>query len=371
MTPECVYTGVTRGRLTHPPQFPGRLRGRRRRRAHRQLAPGDRRGPGRGREGRRVRAERRLRPALHRRHHAVDEALPARAPGPDPVRGLARPRLPLGHRAPQRRAQRRPRLRRHHAPAQRQAAPGRAVLLPLPHLRPLLARSARFRTLRPADSNEPVRIGFFSCQEWNGGFYTAHAALAEEQDLDVVVCLGDYIYERNYYESGARTDTTGPNRDGDVQTLPEYRDKYRLYHTDSNLLRVRETPLAARDVGRPRGRGQLRRRPRGGGHPGQPRAVPRAPRQRLPGVLRAHAARPRQRRARPHLRPGDARPPRRAVRARPAPLPLRPALQRRRRDPVPRGRGRRPNDARAPSRRRGSRARSRARARPGSSWPTR
>ena len=99
----------------------------------------------------------------------------------------------------------------------------------------------RFRTLRPADSNQPVRIGFFSCQEWNGGFYTAHAALAEEQDLDVVICLGDYVYERNYYESGARTDTTGPNRDGDVQTLPEYRDKYRLYHTDPNLLRVRET----------------------------------------------------------------------------------------------------------------------------------
>jgi alkaline phosphatase D len=98
----------------------------------------------------------------------------------------------------------------------------------------------RFRTLRPADSNEPVRVGFFSCQEWNGGFYTAHAALAGEQDLDVVVCLGDYVYERNYYK-GPRTDTTGPNHDGDVQTLPEYRDKYRLYHTDSNLLRVRET----------------------------------------------------------------------------------------------------------------------------------
>jgi alkaline phosphatase D len=103
----------------------------------------------------------------------------------------------------------------------------------------------RFKTLRPADSADPIRIGFFSCQEWNGGFYTAHAALAEEQDLDAVVCLGDYVYERNYY-SGPRTDTTGPNHDGDVQTLPEYREKYRLYHTDSNLLRVREThPLLA------------------------------------------------------------------------------------------------------------------------------
>jgi alkaline phosphatase D len=103
----------------------------------------------------------------------------------------------------------------------------------------------RFKTLRPADSNEPVRIAFFSCQEWNGGYYTAHQALAEEQDLDAVVCLGDYVYERNYY-SGPRTDTSGPNRDGDVQTLPEYRQKYALYHTDPNLLRVREThPIIA------------------------------------------------------------------------------------------------------------------------------
>ena len=109
----------------------------------------------------------------------------------------------------------------------------------------------RFRTLRPADSNEPIRIGFFSCQEWNGGFYTAHAALAEEQDLDAVICLGDYVYERNYYESGARTDTTGPNKDGDVQSLPEYRDKYRLYHTDPNLLRHARDALAVRDLGRP------------------------------------------------------------------------------------------------------------------------
>jgi alkaline phosphatase D len=100
----------------------------------------------------------------------------------------------------------------------------------------------RFRTLRPADSNEPVRIGFFSCQEWNSGFYTAHAALVEEQDLDAVVCLGDYVYEKNYYtDASPRTDTTGANRDGEVQTLAEYRDKYRLYHTDPNLLRVRET----------------------------------------------------------------------------------------------------------------------------------
>jgi alkaline phosphatase D len=91
----------------------------------------------------------------------------------------------------------------------------------------------RFRTLRPADSREPVRIALWSCQSYEAGYYTAHAALAQE-DVDLVVFLGDYVYERHYYD-GPRTDATGVNRDGDVQTLPEYRQKYRLYKSDANL----------------------------------------------------------------------------------------------------------------------------------------
>ena len=104
----------------------------------------------------------------------------------------------------------------------------------------------RFKTARPADSREPVRIGFFSCQEFNSGFYTAHAALAQESDLDLVVCLGDYIYEKNFEDRPVRDDTTGANRDGEVQTLPEYRDKYSLYHSDQDLLAVRAShPMMA------------------------------------------------------------------------------------------------------------------------------
>jgi alkaline phosphatase D len=91
----------------------------------------------------------------------------------------------------------------------------------------------RFRTARPADSRQPVRIGFFSCQDYQAGFYAAHRAIAAEE-LDAVVCLGDYIYERNFYE-GPRKDTLGPNGDGEVQTLPEYRQKYKLYRSDPDL----------------------------------------------------------------------------------------------------------------------------------------
>lgn len=94
----------------------------------------------------------------------------------------------------------------------------------------------RFRTLPPPDSRQPVRIAFFSCQSYEMGYYTAHAGLAQEKDLDLVLCLGDYIYE-SHYEDGPpeRADRTGENGDGDAQTLDDFRQKYRLYQSDPNL----------------------------------------------------------------------------------------------------------------------------------------
>ncbi|HEY1274798.1 MAG TPA: PhoD-like phosphatase N-terminal domain-containing protein, partial [Thermoleophilaceae bacterium] len=44
----------------------------------------------------------------------------------------------------------------------------------------------RFRTALPADSRQPVRFAFLSCQDWTFGFYNAHRLLAKE-DVDFVV----------------------------------------------------------------------------------------------------------------------------------------------------------------------------------------
>lgn len=94
----------------------------------------------------------------------------------------------------------------------------------------------RLRTLRPADSREPLKIGVLSCQSYEAGYYTALAGLAAEPDLDLVVHLGDYVYEHHYYDGPVgRKDTTGANGDGDVQSLPEWREKYRLYKADPDL----------------------------------------------------------------------------------------------------------------------------------------
>jgi len=86
------------------------------------------------------------------------------------------------------------------------------------------SRVGQFRTLPPPGSRAPIKIGIFSCQDYVAGYYTGHRGLLREDDLDLIVCLGDYIYERQFYEP-QREDTTGANGDGEVQRLSEYRDK--------------------------------------------------------------------------------------------------------------------------------------------------
>jgi alkaline phosphatase D len=103
-----------------------------------------------------------------------------------------------------------------------------------------------FRALPPAGSTDPVRIGFWNCQHFTAGHYAAHAGLAAEPDLDLVVCLGDYIYEYGgKSQVGGRDDLTGSNRDGNASALADYRAKYRLYRTDPMLRELQRSHATA------------------------------------------------------------------------------------------------------------------------------
>src|SRR3954463_8515650 len=96
------------------------------------------------------------------------------------------------------------------------------------------SRVGRFKTAPPLNSNKPIRIAFYSCQHYEAGFYNAQRAIANERDLDLVLCLGDYVYEYGGGK-GVRLDHTGNNHDGDTQLLNEYWEKYRLYKSDKDL----------------------------------------------------------------------------------------------------------------------------------------
>ena len=100
----------------------------------------------------------------------------------------------------------------------------------------------RFRTAPPAGSHQPVKFAYFSCQDYTHGWYNALEKMAEE-DVDFVVCLGDYIYDEAYYSiangKGVRDDRVGQHLPGydllSAVTLDQYRQKYSLYRSDKAL----------------------------------------------------------------------------------------------------------------------------------------
>lgn len=91
-----------------------------------------------------------------------------------------------------------------------------------------VSATGRTRTFDPTSSQ--FRFAFASCQNYEHGHFTAYRHMASE-DLDVVVHLGDYIYERRF----ASAQIIREHESGDVVTLEQYRGRYNLYKKDANL----------------------------------------------------------------------------------------------------------------------------------------
>jgi len=95
----------------------------------------------------------------------------------------------------------------------------------------------RTRTLPDANSAPAVlRFAFSSCQNWQAGFYAAHRHLASE-DLDLMVWLGDYIYEGGATHSPLSSPEGEPrvHNSDEVTDLQGYRNRYAQYKSDSDL----------------------------------------------------------------------------------------------------------------------------------------
>ena len=88
----------------------------------------------------------------------------------------------------------------------------------------------RLRTM-PADDCSPseLRMAFASCQNFQTGYFTAYEHMAKEE-LDLVVHLGDYIYEH-----GEQNDAIRKHIAGELHTLDDYRARHSQYKTDPLL----------------------------------------------------------------------------------------------------------------------------------------
>ncbi len=90
--------------------------------------------------------------------------------------------------------------------------------------------TGRTRTApRPDDANPRLRFAFASCQNWEHGYFAAYRHMAAE-DLDLVVHLGDYIYEYSNPLTAVRS-----LHAGEPVTLDGYRSFYALYRSDQDL----------------------------------------------------------------------------------------------------------------------------------------
>lgn len=92
----------------------------------------------------------------------------------------------------------------------------------------------RTRTVPPAGAPmEQLAFAFASCQQYEQGYYNAYRHMAEE-DLDLVLHLGDYLYEDGpgggFGGDGPRT-----HANADPLDLDGYRIRYGQYKSDADL----------------------------------------------------------------------------------------------------------------------------------------
>jgi len=98
--------------------------------------------------------------------------------------------------------------------------------------------TGRTKTL-PADGATHLRFAQASCAKFNAGYFNAYARIAERDDLDFLLHLGDYIYE------AANTPPSGQTPGADIgrpfqplhecKTLADYRTRYAQYRSDPDV----------------------------------------------------------------------------------------------------------------------------------------
>ncbi len=98
----------------------------------------------------------------------------------------------------------------------------------------------RTRTL-PLREAKPERLhfAFASCQHYETGYFAAYRQMAAE-NLDLIMFLGDYIYEggSRAISAGANNTQVRPrahNGKGPALTLADYRERYAHYKLDADL----------------------------------------------------------------------------------------------------------------------------------------
>lgn len=97
------------------------------------------------------------------------------------------------------------------------------------------------RTLPEQLDGAAFHMAVVSCNNWEDGYFNAFRFLSEKQEVDLVLHLGDYIYE---YATGEYGDTSIGRINipaHEIISLQDYRQRYAHYRTDPDLQQLHAT----------------------------------------------------------------------------------------------------------------------------------
>jgi alkaline phosphatase D len=92
----------------------------------------------------------------------------------------------------------------------------------------------------PVGEVDHLRFAVVSCSNYEHGYFNAYKHLAQRNDLDAILHLGDYIYE---YEVGGYSAFLEDRQNqpvNEILTLEDYRARHSHYKLDPDLMRVHQ-----------------------------------------------------------------------------------------------------------------------------------
>ncbi len=103
--------------------------------------------------------------------------------------------------------------------------------------------TGRTKTTPMGDQAQHLRFAVVSCNNYEAGYFNGFRRIADRNDLDAVIHLGDYIYEqraRSYGDSSLWDDERTIAPENEILTLEDYRTRHSTYKLDSMLARAHQ-----------------------------------------------------------------------------------------------------------------------------------
>ncbi len=98
----------------------------------------------------------------------------------------------------------------------------------------------RAKTCPSGSTIDHLKFAVVSCSNYEGGYFNAYRSIANRNDIDAVIHLGDYIYEYGAGTYGGQLPDRVNEPATEIINLADYRTRYSLYRLDEALIRLHQ-----------------------------------------------------------------------------------------------------------------------------------